>query len=155
MFSFPEISSELYITAAPVLILVVGSMIALLQSVSKSLGSRGAVESTAWITVLAAMAATTMIPTAPTEYLAGGLLSGTLSRFGEVMIMAVAVGVMMMMREHHSGASFFRGEIVSLFLMLLSGMLVMIASDDLVTLFVGLELASIGLCKIQVEHSHF
>lgn len=145
MFSFPEISSELYITAAPVLILVVGSMIALLQSVSKSLGSRGAVESTAWITVLAAMAATTMIPTVPTEYLAGGLLSGTLSRFGEVMIMAVAVGVMMMMREHHSGASFFRGEIVSLFLMLLSGMLVMIASDDLVTLFVGLELASIGL----------
>lgn len=145
MFSFPEINSSFYMTAAPVLILVTGAMITLLQSVSRRLGSRPAVEFVTWVTVVAAIAAAAVIPGEQADYLAGGLLSGTMSRFGQVLILAVAAFVMMMVRDHHSGPAFFRGEVSSIFLMLLSGMLVMVASDDLVTLFVGLELASIGL----------
>ncbi len=148
MFSFPEITSSFYYTAAPVLILVAGSMVALLQGVSQGFASRRSIEVTAWLTIFAAIVAAAVIPGEQAEFLAGGLLSGNLARTGQFAILAIAACVMMMMREHHTGASFFRGEVASIFLMLVSGMLVMVSSDDLVTLFVGLELASIGLYVI-------
>jgi len=148
VFSFPEITSAFYYTAAPVLILVAGSMIALLQGVSTGYSSRRAIETVAWITTFAAIVAAAAMPTEHADYLAGGLLSGTLARVGQLAILMISAAVMMMMREHHTAQSFFRGEVISIFLMLISGMLVLVSSDDLVTLFVGLELASIGLYVI-------
>ena len=145
MFSFPEITSSFYMTAAPILVLVTGAMITLLQSVSRRFGSRPAVEFVMWVTMVSAIAAAAVIPGEQVGHLAGGLLSGTMSRFAQLLILAIAAFVMLMVRDHHTGPAFFRGELSSIFLMLLSGMLMMVASDDLVSLFVGLELASIGL----------
>ncbi|MEY4630016.1 MAG: hypothetical protein RIQ81_136 [Pseudomonadota bacterium] len=145
MFSFPVFDSAFYLVAAPVLILVAGSLVALMQSVFKPISGQGAVELVTTGSIAAALLAGLAMPGSLQDFVAGALLSGALSRFGVILILAVALVVCLMMREHHIAKAFFRGEVASIFLMLLSGMLVMVASDDVVTLFVGLELASIGL----------
>ncbi len=146
MFSFPVIDAAFYLSAAPVLILCVGSLIALMQSVFKSIGSRALVDGICIGSIAAALAvATSFLPGTLQDYLAGAILSGALSRIGMILILAVALVVVLLMREHHVASSFFRGEVTSIFLMVVAGMLVMVASDDIISLFVGLELASIGL----------
>ncbi len=145
MFNFPVIDAAFYRAAAPVLILCVGSLIALMQSVFKSISSRTAVQVVTIGAVAASFLAALAIPGSMRDLLAGAILTGNLSRFGILLILGVALLISFMIKDHHVGASFYRGEVASIFLMLLAGMLVMVASDDVITMFVGLELASIGL----------
>lgn len=148
MFTFPEITSGFYLTASPVFVLTTASLIALLAGISRGFSARSVIEPIAWIAIVGALFCAAMIPADATSYLAGGLVSGPITKFASVSIMAIAAAVMLMIREHHTGNSFFRGEVIGLFFMLLCGMLVMVGTDDLVSLFVGLELASIGLYAV-------
>ena len=148
-FSFPTITHEFYVAAMPVLILCVGSIIAMLQSVFKRVGSPTAVMVIMLASLVGAGAAAICgTPAVTTFYLEGGYLAGTLGQFGQVMIVTIAIAVALLFRETYLAVKFFRGEISSLFLMIVTGMLVMVASEDLITLFVGLELSSIGLYAV-------
>lgn len=145
-FSFPTLTSEFYISALPVLILAIGGIIAMLQSVYKKAGSENAVFGVQIASLLGALIAALVAPNAiETAYLAGNFLSGQISQFGQTTIIVIATVVSILFKDTWLRAKFFRGEISSLYLMVISGMLVMVSSEDMVTLFVGLELASIGL----------
>jgi NADH-quinone oxidoreductase subunit N len=62
-----------------------------------------------------------------------------------VLILWIALVVSLLMRASYLNSKFYRGEVVALFQMAIVGMLTMVSTDDLVTLFVGLEMASIGV----------
>lgn len=148
-FSFPTITTEFYLAALPVIMLCVGSLVAMLQAVSKRFGGDTVVMGVLLGSLVTALLAVFFAgPALETSYLEGGYLSGALSRFGQGTILMVAIAVTLLYRETFLRTKFFRGEIASLFMMIVAGMLVMVASEDLVTLFVGLELSSIGLYAV-------
>lgn len=148
-FSFPLLTSEFYIAAMPVLILAVGGIVAMLQAVFKKTESENAVFGVQIASLLGALIASLTAPnTVETAYLAGNFLSGQISQFGQATILVIAAVISILFKETWLKKKFFRGEISSLYLIVICGMLVMVSSEDMVTLFVGLELASIGLYAV-------
>lgn len=148
-FSFPTVTREFYLAAMPVLILCVGSIVAMLQGVFKKVGHETAVFGVMALTMLAALITTfTGAPSVETSYLDGAYLAGELGRFGQSMILVIGLVIALLYRDTFLKAKFCRGEISALFLMIVAGMVVMVASEDIVTLFTGLELSSIGLYAV-------
>lgn len=145
-FNFPTITSDFYLAVLPVLIVCTAALVAMLQSVFRALSQPKVVFATAALGISAAiLLALIGRPATETAYLSGSYLSGNLTSFGQTLILCIALLVTMLFRDHFHADRFFRGEIIALFLMVIAGMLTMVASEDLVTLFVGLELSSIGL----------
>ncbi len=145
-FSFPTLTREFYLAALPVLILCFGSIVAMLQAVFKSVGGVGSITVVMLGSLVAALAASIfLMPGVETFYLEGAYLAGALSQFGQISILVISIVVCLLFRETFLSKAFYRGEIAALFMMVVAGMLVMVSSEDLITLFVGLELSSIGL----------
>ncbi len=118
----------------------------MLAGVSRRLGGELVIYSVLLLSLVGALAAAVAAsPGVETAYLSGSYLAGVLSRFGQVLILLVSLIVTLLFKATFLRDRFFRGEIASLFLMVITGMLITVASEDLVTLFVGLELSSIGL----------
>jgi NADH-quinone oxidoreductase subunit N len=148
-FSIPQLSPEFLSAAAPILILCVVSIIHMLQAVFKSFSGERAVFSLLLTGLLVAIISACMTgPKVETAYLDGSYLGGDLSRFGQIVILGLATVVTLLFHETYLKSHFFRGEIASLFAMIVAGMLVMVTSEEMVTLFVGLELSSIGLYAV-------
>lgn len=148
-FSFPDITTEFYLAALPVLILCAGAIIAMLQSVYKSVSGENSIFVVLIASLIGSLVATlTTGPGIETAYLEGSYLAGELATFGQAAILIIALVISLMYRDTFLKAKFFRGEIACLFMMVVAGMLVMVASEELITLFVGLELSSIGLYAI-------
>jgi NADH-quinone oxidoreductase subunit N len=148
-FAFPTITRDFYLAVLPVLILCGGGLVAMMQAVFKRIGGENAVFGVLIVSLLGSLVACFGI-SMPDEvsYLNGAYLAGELSRFGQGLILVIATVVAIAYRDTFLKAEFFRGEIAALYLMIVAGMLVMVASDDMVTLFTGLELSSIGLYAV-------
>ena len=143
-FPFLSIGPDFYLAAMPVFLLFIGSLIALLQGVSKKFGSSSMIfATTAGSLVLAAVFA--IFVSGSGVYLDGAYLVGDIGLVGQLLILGSALTVTLLYRETWASSRFLRGEVASIFLMVVAAMLIMIASDDLITLFVSLEMASIGL----------
>ncbi len=142
----PVIELEMYLAAMPVLILSVASIIAMLQSVYVTIGSTKKVYVLCLVSLIAALiSSATGFGRPATSFLGGSYLSGELASFGQVLILVLAITATLLMRVTSVCKDFFRGEIVALFLMIVTGMIVLVSSNEMLSLFVGLELASIGL----------
>lgn len=142
----PILKFDFYIAALPILLLSVGAVLAMLQSVYPPLCSSAKVAQTVFAFLAAAFIASIWnfcLP--PDTFLSGSFVSENLSRYGQSLILAIALSVGTLSLGHFQRAKFFRGEIASLFLMSIVGMLLMVSCDELITLFIGLELSSIGL----------
>ncbi len=148
-FSFPTVTLDFYISALPVLILCLGAISAMLQSVFKKVGSETAVFGLQIVILIGALLAALLAPNSvETAYLSGNYLTGLITQFGQVTLLVIAIIISILFKDTWLKAKFFRGEISSLYQMVISGMLVMVSSEDLITMFVGLELSSIGLYAI-------
>lgn len=79
------------------------------------------------------------------SFLNGALLFDSLSLFGQSILILTALIVTMLVKESYLSTRFFSREVCSLYLLTLLGMMVIVSSADLITLFVGLELSSIGI----------
>lgn len=144
-FTFPTLSQDFYLATGGILILGFFSLMAMLQSVFKSVSGTKAVGIVLFGSLIAALGMTLGFSGAPQSYLAGAYLTGHLTFFAQTIILGIALTCAAFFAGSHLASKFFRGEIASLYLMIITGMLVMVATDDMVTLFVALELASIGL----------
>ena len=134
----------------PVIILGIGSIIAMLQTVIPKGGSHWkSVASVTVVSIAASLVASLIwMPAIETPYLYGSYLAGTLGQLAQIAILGVALIVGLFFVSSYLNEKFFRGEMASLYLMVVMGMLVMVTSEDMITLFVGLELSSIGLYAI-------
>ena len=79
------------------------------------------------------------------NFLGGAYLTSYLALFGQLLIIGIAIFISLLSITHPLKNNFFQAEISSIYLMVLLGMLVMISSEDLITIFIGLEIASIGI----------
>jgi NADH-quinone oxidoreductase subunit N len=148
-FIFPVLNLDFYLAVLPVLILAAGAIVAMLQAVFKPIASPAAVFGVLVVSLVAAIVASIYgMPGIETSYIEGTYLAGPLAQWGQIVVLVIALAVSFLFRETYLRPKFLRGEITSLFMMIVSGMLVMVASEDLVTLFVGLELSSIGLYAV-------
>lgn len=147
-FQIPQLSTTFYGAAFPILLLVTTSLVALIMSVTKSNTTRAN-----YLLNLVAMVAALLVAVqqymtaggASEVFLSGGFAAGRLGFLGQGLIIFCALISSLLMGESYMSSKFFRGEIIALFHMVLAGMLTMVATDDLVTMFVGLEMASIGV----------
>lgn len=145
MMSLPTISPEFYVAAAPVLILSLGCIVAMLQSVSKNLRDDSAIAFTLFSMLGAALLAALATPASTASYLGGAYLAGGIVRLGQILILSISLMIALLSSQTFLRSHFLRGEITCLFQMTVLGMLVMIASDELSSLFIGLELSSLGI----------
>ncbi|MCX6115937.1 MAG: NADH-quinone oxidoreductase subunit N, partial [Proteobacteria bacterium] len=145
----PHLSSEFYLAASPILILCVTALIALLMSVSKVWKGTAILKGFNLISLIVAFGfALNNFVTGGLGvqiYLSGGYLSSRLGDLGQVLILLISIVVTQMISISYLSSKFNRGEIVALFHMVIAGMLALVGTDDLVTFFVGLEMASIGM----------
>jgi NADH-quinone oxidoreductase subunit N len=140
----PVLDLEFLIASLPVTILCLGSIVAMLQSVYNSTKGPGAVAAVLYFFLIAALAST-LLQVSTNSFLGGSYLSGDIARFGQGFVLIVGLVVALLFRETHQAAHFLRGEISALYLMVFAGMLTMMSSSEFISLFVGLELSSIGL----------
>lgn len=134
-------------TASPVFILSFFALAALLQGVSKRFGNLYAVAVSLYLGLGGALAGTAynLVNDLGGNFLTGSYSFEHLGGFGQVLILALALVTSILFQVTYQRTHFFRGEIISIFLMTVLGMIVMVSTNELITLFVGLELASIGL----------
>lgn len=145
-FEIPTVAQGFYLASSPIYILVIAALIHMFQAVIPKISGSNSVFGVSFFALIAALGARCVTsPTFETAYLGGALLSGQMSTFGQGLIIAIALAVLLMIKETSLGPKFFRGEIACLFLMVVLGMLILVATDDIISLFVGLELSSIGL----------
>lgn len=148
-FEIPQLTASFYGSAFPILLFCVTGIVAMLMGVSKRYNSPSSCFWLNTITLVVALAATIRqyaISGAASEmFLSGGFVAGRLGFFGQGAIIGISLVISLLMGESFIRAKFFRGDIVALFHMVIAGMCTMVATDDLVTLFVGLEMASIGV----------
>ncbi len=145
-FSFPGIDQNFYLAASPILWLCFASLVVLLQGVSKRLGSTLVVASSTLGALAISLVLTQFIAVSgSSRYLDGSYIVDGLGVIAQVMILGVGLIFALLMYATHIRQHFFKGEICSLYLMLLIGMLIMVSTDEMVSLFIGLEMASIGI----------
>jgi NADH-quinone oxidoreductase subunit N len=148
-FTLPALTPEFYLAASPILLLCLTAMFSLLMGVSKKCQSSKTIHlfNVGALLIATALACNNYCTGGAglQTFLTGGYLGGRLGDFGQAMILLVALTVSVLMKDSYMGDKFNRGEIVAMFHMVLAGMLTMVSTDDLITLFVGLELASIGV----------
>lgn len=132
--------------SAPITILAVGAMIAMMQSVFKSIGQKGAIKGLLFgILAAALVVSVSQLPLELSFYSGGTFISEGLGRFGTTMILGIGLVTAILFNSSFMAKDFFRGEISALFQIVLMGALVAVSADDLITVFVGLEMASIGI----------
>ncbi|MGE0171527.1 MAG: NADH-quinone oxidoreductase subunit N [Oligoflexales bacterium] len=142
----PKIPFEFFPAATPIFILSVGGLVAMMQSVYPKIGGHGLVKTVFFASLLGALVTSFLTPVDMSlAFFEGSFLSEALAKFGSVVLIAISIIIGMFYACTYQKEHFFRGEISSLFLLTLIGALVLVASDEIVSLFVGLEMASIGL----------
>jgi NADH-quinone oxidoreductase subunit N len=142
----PNIPFEFFPAATPIFILSIGALTAMMQAAYPKVGSTGAVKAVFFASLLGAIASCFLTPVDTNlAFFEGAFLSESLARFGSLMLIAISLVVGLFYACTYQKDHFFRGEISSLFLLTLVGALVLVSSDEIISLFVGLEMASIGL----------
>lgn len=145
-----SIPANFYFAASPSLILMIGSMVLLLAGVS-GLGKQ--VKAMAGLNMLFLLASLVMLffvnfsdaSNLRSEFLAGGYVFDDFSFFGQTAILLTTIVICLLLQTNYVASYFFRGDILAIFQMVLAGMLVLVSTDELITFFVALEIASIGL----------
>ena len=140
----PEIGVDFYVYALPILALLVGALMLMLFAVSPLLSNMRVIFITSLAFIIAALLSSFLLPAQNYQALGGAYLVDGIARFGHIFILLIAISICFLLRESHLADRFFRGDILCIFLLTLAGMLVMLSSYDLLTIFVGLETFSLG-----------
>lgn len=136
---------DFYKSVAPILILTIGSLVTLLQAVFKPISSNRCVFVSGLAFLVAAFLGLFWGYHVQGSFLFGTITLDKLTFVGSLLVLGISLYVYALFFESIYYTLFFRGEVVSLFFLVLIGMLVMVSTLDIISLFVGLELMSIGL----------
>lgn len=144
--SLNVLNAQFFWSSAPILILAVGSIVLMLQQVFSPFDKPGMVFSSVNIWFGAAVCAAIFLPQPQLEHLGGAFLSDKLALFGQSLLIGLSWLIAGLFWGTDSNRRhFYRGEVSSLYMMTVTGLAVLVSSNDFVTLFVGLELAALGV----------
>ncbi|BBH54432.1 NADH-quinone oxidoreductase subunit N [Fluviispira sanaruensis] len=141
-------SSSFYLLAAPILLLLIGSLITMILGVFKTDPEKPCYPS--WYVAVficfasAALAITAKIET-PVAFLGSGVLIDEIS---SVSFSVIAIGTLFTLMASSMtaiGKQLLRSELISLLLMSAAGLMIMCSAGEFLGFFIGLELTSISL----------
>ncbi len=145
-FELPTLTLDFLLAASPIFLMFLSGLVLMLAAVSPTLEKPGIGFGLIGTFLIASLGASLfLVPLSEKNHLAGTVISGLISAFGQSTILMISLIVVLLFQETSLKSKFFRGEILSLYSFCVAGMLVMVASSDIITLFVGLEIASICL----------
>jgi NADH-quinone oxidoreductase subunit N len=139
-----QITGAFYQAASPFILLSCFAMLAILMAASKSTRS----PTTVFVLGNVSLAVTLGLLLGYVEvgeFLGGALVLSQLTIFLQALLLGFAWLLLLLTYFSHLRSNFFRPELLAVYFFVLLGMMVFCASYDLITLFVGLELSSIGL----------
>ena len=145
MIELPVIGVDFYIHALPILSLLVGSLFLMLFSVNSILADKRIIFAATLMFLCTALLSATLLYGNQFQAFAGAFTIDALSMFGHLYILIVAICVCLLFWESYLAARFWRGDVACIFLLTVAGMLVMVSSNDVLTVFVGLETFSLGI----------
>ena len=140
----PQLGLPFYIYTLPILALLAGALLLLLCAVSRMLRHPTIIFVCTLAFIVAALLSCLMLPQPDYQVFDGAYVVDGVARFGQLLVLAIAVCILWFGKEVQGRGNFLRGDICAIFLMTLSGMLVMVSSHNLLTIFVGLEIFSLG-----------
>lgn len=142
--NIPTIGLPFYIYTLPILALLAGSLLLLLCAVSKMLRHPAIIFICTLAFIVTALVSCILLPTPDYQVFDGAYVVDSIARFGQILVLTIALCILWFSKESHLHAQFLRGDVCSIFLITLSGMMVMVSSYNLLTIFVGLEIFSLG-----------
>lgn len=141
----PVLTFDFFRAASPILILAIGGTLAFLQSVFKPVSGMRAVKVVQFVTlILAFISALSRFGADAEVFLSGAFVAEPFATLSSALILGIGLVTSLMFHASHHNAAFFRGEVSSIFQYVLLGALTLVSADEMVSMFVGLEIASIG-----------
>jgi len=136
-----------YWLAAPEIFLAIAAMVLLMLGVFRGDGSTRFV---AWLSVAALAVALVLVlveqtPAEPARSFAGMFLADTFTSFVKILILVASALAIIMSLGYLRSEEMERFEYPVLFLLATLGMLMMVSANDLISLYIGLELQSLAL----------
>ena len=142
--NMPTLGLPFYVYSLPILALLAGSLLLLLCAVSKMLRHPAIIFICTLAFIIAALVSCLLLPQPDYQVFAGAYVVDGIARLGQILVLTIALCILWFSKESHLQAQFCRGDVCSIFLITLSGMMVMVSSHNLLTIFVGLEIFSLG-----------
>lgn len=138
-----SIPFHLYLNASPIFLVTIGSLISILLATVFT-KQQIPFYIVSILTLLSSLLALNLFSTHEV-YWKGAFLTDSLSQLSQNLLLGTALLLILLFKESYLASRFFSGECISIFLLTILGMLVMVSSTELASLFVGLELSSIGI----------
>ena len=142
---------------APLLVLVVGSMMLLMvgafsTSSGETRGSEG--QSIGWLSILVLALAAVLVVLFQGEvrYFEGAFVIDAFSRFMSVLIIIASIVALIMSFDYLRDKGFLTFEFFVLVLLAVAGMLAMVSANDLISLYLSVELQSLCLYVLAGIH---
>ncbi|KAB2911912.1 MAG: NADH-quinone oxidoreductase subunit NuoN [Hyphomicrobiaceae bacterium] len=136
-----------YWPMAPEMVLVVGAMVLLMLGVFRPETDREA-EAIGWLGIIVLGLAAWLViqqPGGTQELFDGGFLVDGFARFMKVLTLIASAASLLLSFDHMREAKALKFEYAVLVLLATAGMMMMISANDLVALYLGLELQSLAL----------
>ena len=140
----PQLGLPFYVYTLPILALLAGALLLLLCAVSRLLRHPTIIFVCTLAFIVSAFLSSLMLPPPDYQVFDGAYVVDGVTRFGQLLVLAIAICILWFGKEAQEWSNFLRGDICAIFLLTLSGMLVMVSSHNLLTIFVGLEIFSLG-----------
>ncbi len=138
----------------PELVLGVGAMVMLMVGVSIHQSERSASIVNAWCIALLVLVAATLlyVPAGRTELFGGSFVIDDYARFLKLLAITGSAGALLLSLDYLSMDKQQRFEYGVLFLLSTLGMMVLISANDLIALYLGLELMSLPLYVVAASN---
>ncbi len=145
MYTLAPIPAAFYGVASPVLILSVGSILAMLLSVAGK-WNRPTINF-GFLFLILGLSLAAIMKNGPQihTFFEGAFQWGVLPYVGSLLIVAVAGVLALLFYPSYLQARFFTGEVIALYLLSLLGMVVQLSSNDFITILIGIELSAMGV----------
>lgn len=160
----PDVDLSFYIHALPILALLGGALLLMLFAVSRWLADPSIIFISSVTFIVGALLSSLLLPIdwimidrrllEPAisynlfqnsySIFGGSYLVDGLAVYGQVLILTIGLTICLLIKGSRLAERFFRGDIACLFVLTLAGMAIMVSSVNLLTIFVGLEIFSLG-----------
>ena len=141
----PVLNLNFYLSILPILLLSLGSLVHLIQSCLKNKFKE--TNYVVFIQLLTLAAACIFLFKSPSSnyFLSGSFELSQYGLQGSLLIIIISIFISLFFAATYQKDFFFRAEISAIYLITISGLLILISSQDFITIFIGIEMSSIGL----------
>ncbi len=138
--------------ALPEIILASGVLVLLLVGAIRGEGSTVLVGTGAFVVILLALAAVGVTPSTRVTTFGGAFISDNFARYMKVLVLLGSAAAIALSSDFMERQRFARFEYPILILLSTVGMMMMISANDLISLYLGLELQSLAAYVIAAIH---